>query len=179
MLVQKDELLKQFVTETDVFIKSKLLESLIRDAGMRVGDIAQSTNLKPSYLSHLRRIARIPDSVYDGYYNNLISASHLFILSRLKNDKDIVAAYEKILENNLSAVATEILIREKLYGIKKKGEYLSAEEKKRLVQHISDEYGGAELDIMQSRIKSKIMITLKGDLDKTGRALRKILEKLA
>ena len=174
----KQELLKRFINEKDIFVKAKLLESLIRDAGIRTGEIARQAGVKASYLSQLRRINRLPDEIADSYYAKLISASHLLILARLNSSESIKKAYEEILEQNLTAVDTEALVREKLYSIKKVGNYLTDEEKKAFVADFSARYPEGELSIMQTRIKSKLTVIIRGDLKKTGGLLRKILEKM-
>lgn len=175
---ERQELLKRFSNEKDVFLKTKLLESLIRSADMRVSEIAKQTGVSTAYISQIRRISRIPDVLADGYYSKLISASHLIIISRLKTESDMLKIYEEILSLGLSAVESEALVRENLYGIKKNGSYLSPEEKKENVTFLSNTYHDTELSIIQTRIKSKLIFTFKGDLAHTGKLVRKMLQKL-
>jgi len=175
---EKQDLLKRFSNEKDVFLKSKLLESLVRNADMRVTEIARQTGVTTAYVSQIRRIVRIPDVLSDGYYAKLISASHLIIISRLKTEVDMLKVYEEVLSSSLSAVETEALVREKMYGIKKNGSYLSPEEKKEQMTFFSNLYPDTELSVIQTRIKSKLIFTFKGDLAHTGKLVRKMLQKL-
>lgn len=175
---EKVALLTAFIEERDIFVKHKHLEKLIREYGMSPGQIARKTNLPPSYLSHLRRLKRIPDAVADGYYTSLISPSHIFILARLKKEPEIMQAYEEILSGNLTAVEAEALVREHLYKVDSKGDYMEVPEREKHSGQFAARYPTAELTLIQTRIKSKIIITIQGNLEKTGKILREILKKL-
>lgn len=88
------DLLDKFRTEQDIFRKYFFLEKLIREANMRVFAIAKHTGLTSSYLSQLRRVGKVPDMIRDSYYGQLLSASHLIIIARLKNKKQ-ASHYDK------------------------------------------------------------------------------------
>lgn len=113
--------------------------------------------------------------IVDGYYAEDISLSHLFVISRLKDPKKIIDVYEKVLGKNLTVLATEEIVREILYGIKTEGEALTREEKESYRQQLGKEI---KLKIIQTRIKSKLEIEVKGSLAKTTKILRTILTNL-
>lgn len=172
-----DSVSTQIKDSQDYFQKAKLLLFLKRDKGVRVSEIGKKIGLKPSYISHILRLNHLPELVKDGYYSKLISVSHLFIISRLKTHKQIIEVYEKILSDDLTTQKTESMVREILYQLKDRGEYLGKEER----DEFSKNYNGTDTihtQIIQSRLKGKLIIEIKGNLEKTSEELRKIMNLL-
>lgn len=173
---QVTELFNQFLQETDIFKKSQILLTLKRDKGVRVVDISKHLNMKPSYVSHILRLNKLPAMVVDGYYSKTLTPTHLYILARLQNEQQMNAAYEHVLANNLSVYDTEMLVRSVLYGIKNEGEYLSHDE----IRAFTALMGKLQIQakVIQSRIRSKCILEIKGDLLKTSVVLREIMRQL-
>jgi hypothetical protein len=171
---EEEKYVEQIKKETDVFIKARLLNLLKKEKGWRVIDLSQRLNLKPSYICHLLRLNRLPEIVVDGYYNKMISKSHLFVLSRLPSEKEMIKVYELILEKNLDVSKTEDLVREIVYQIKNEGDYLSLEEKEDLIKKIESLEENIKAKVIQTRVKGKLIIEIKGSLKKTSKILRKI-----
>ena len=168
-LDQSVALIKQ---EEDIIQKVKKLSELVKLDEVKLKDVAAKLGVQSSYVCHLLRLTRIPDAVIDGYYSNNISLSHLFIISRLKDPAVIINVYEKVLSDTLSVKKTEELVRNILYGVKTQGEYLSQEEKEIFKEKIKTLKKNINLDIIQTRIKSKIVLEFKGDLENTSKLLR-------
>jgi hypothetical protein len=171
---EEEKYVEQIKKETDVFIKARLLNLLKKEKGWRVIDLSKRLNLKPSYICHLLRLNRLPEIVVDGYYNKMISKSHLFVLSRLPSEKEMIKVYELILEKNLDVSKTEDLVREIVYQIKNEGDYLSLEEKEDLIKKIESLEENIKAKVIQTRVKGKLIIEIKGSLKKTSKILRKI-----
>ncbi len=171
-----ESLLNEIKETDDILYQAKVIDLLIRE-GIRQKEIAEVLSLKPSYLSHIRRLNKLPELILDGYYNHSLSKSHLFALSRLPAD-DAIEVYEKVLSQNLSVHATEKLVREKIYNFKDEGEYISEKEKKKLLEKLSKKFPSASFRIRQSRSNSLLEIKIKGNLKKSSSALRKIISKL-
>jgi hypothetical protein len=104
----------------------------------------------------------------------MISKSHLFVLSRLPSEKEMIKVYELILEKNLDVAKTEDLVREIVYQIKNEGDYLSLEEKEDLIKKIESLEENIDVKVIQTRVKAKLIIEIKGSLKKTSKILRKI-----
>lgn len=169
-----DSILTKIKFSQDFFEKATLLLLLKREKGMRVIEISRKLALKPAYISHLLRLNRLPDFTKDGYYSKLISISHLFIISRLKTAKQIMEVYEKVLADNLTTQQTEELVREILYQIKDRGEYLLSSEKENFTKSY-EKKDNVKARIIQSRLRGKIIIEIKGNLEKTSAELKKII----
>lgn len=177
MTQEIDSVLTQIKTSQDYFKKAKLLLFLKKDKQLPVNEMARHLELKPSYVSHILRLNRLPELVKDGYYSKLISLSHLFIISRLKSSKQMIDVYEKILADTLTTQQTETTVREMLYQIKDQGEYITKGE----VEEFSKTYNGSDdtqTKIIQSRLRGKLIVEIKGNLEKTSQELRKIMNLL-
>lgn len=144
---------------------------------MRIIDLAKRLGYTSSYICHLIRINRLPPLIIDGYYSKLITISHLFIISRIKEEKKLLNVYEKILISDFNILQTEEFVRRILYGVKTKGSYLSEEEKDSF-QHEFQKQNSMNLKIVQTRIKSRLTIEIKGGLDQTTEKLRMLIKKI-
>jgi len=169
-----EKYINQFKAEKDIFIKAKILYFLNKNKGIRIVDLAKIIGLKPAYICHFLRLTKLPEIVIDGYYGKMISASHLFIISRLKTKEAIIELYEKILEKNLTINETDNLVRELIYQVKNQGDYLSSEEKNRLIKAIESLANNVKVKLIQTRTKGKLIIEIKGNLKETTKILKKI-----
>lgn len=173
-----DKIIQQINQEKDIINKAKYLSFLVKDKQQRIIDLSKRLKLKSSYLCHLLRLNKLLPTIVDGYYSNLISISHLFVISRVKDKKKMLEVYEKILAKNLTVAQTEELVREINYNTKTKGKYLSPEEKLRYIDKFRSMWQNFKLKIIQTQIKGKIIFEKRGNLEETTAVLKEILEKL-
>ncbi len=171
-----DILLEQLKTETDLFKKAKLILSLKQHNKIPVVKISQELNLKPSYVSHILRLNKLPELIADGHYSGIISVSHLFIISRLNKEEDMIEVYEKVLADNLTALQTEELVRQKLYNLKNDGSYLDPSEIETFEKLMEEQE--FDVKVIQSRVKGKITLEIKGNLAKNSMKLRELMNLL-
>lgn len=161
-------------SESNPFSQAKLIKFLIHEKGLRLKDISLKLEKKEAYVCHLLRLLKLPEIVIDGYYSSLLSLSHLFIISRLHATELMAEVYEMVLAKSLTVSQTEEVVREKLYGIKTDGDYLTSG----VVDSLRPDNFIGEIRVLQSRIKSKIIIEIKGSLKDTAPRIKKILGKL-
>lgn len=171
-----NQIFDEVLNEKDIFRKAKLLNTLKKEKDVRVIDISKRLKIKPSYVSHILRLNKLPALVVDGYYNKTLTPTHLYILARLHKQEQMIAAYEHVLSNNLSVLETEILVRSVLYGIKHEGEYLNIDEI-RVFTELMKKFD-VEVKIVQSRIRAKCIIEIKGSLLKSSVKLREVMQLL-
>lgn len=172
-------LVKQIKENGDIFLKSRLLQYLRLEKNFRVIDLAKETGYSSSYICHLLRLKKVPEAVVDGYYSKAISSSHIFILSRLNDDKQMIELYEKILSNNLTVEQTENDVRDYLYKVKSVGDYVNRDDLKQLKSRIKEKYPGLDITVIQTRVRGKIILEIRGDLEKSSKIIKLILEKLS
>ncbi len=172
-----EEAINQIKTQTDIFIKAKLLDHL-KKKGVRVTDLAKMLSIKPSYICHILRLNLLPETLVDGYYSKLISLSHLFIISRIKDKNKAVEVYEKILVGSLTVGQTEELVREAIHNVTSEGNLLDKSEKKEFIERLASNNPDLKVNISQTRIRGRLMIEIKGNPTKSTRILRGLMKNL-
>ena len=170
-------LIEKVKNEQNPFEKARLILLLKNDRQIPLHTISEKTSIKPSYMSHILRLLRLPALIVDGYSSQLISISHLFIISRLHNDNDMIEVYEKVLTDNLTSQKTEELIREKLYGLKTVGEYLTKGEIDTFIKSLNLKEKKAK--IIQTRTKGKLVLEVEGNLIYTTKELQRLMHLLS
>lgn len=173
-----DAIVEQIKKEENFITKARLLRFLTVDKGLRIKDVSRMIGMKESYVCHILRLNKLGDMIVDGYYSKLISISHLFIISRLRSTEEIRLAYEKVISDNLTVLQTEELVREILYKTKTMGEHVPLEEIEKARKGIEDVFTGVTLKLIQTRIKSKIILEIKGSLADTTPLIREVIKKL-
>lgn len=153
----------------DPLSQAQLIVELKATTHIQNKHIAEALGMKPSNVSHLIRVTRLPEIVLDGYMSKQISFTHLILISRLKKHDEIVGLYEEILQKGYSALQTERRIREILYLVDTMGSYLNKDKIRSYENRISGSLGERVVtSIIQTRIKAKITIEMTGDLTKTS-----------
>lgn len=177
MQTEDNSVIEQIKQEDDPFKKGHLIESL-RKGGTRTKEIAAALGMQSSNVCHLLRILRLPGLIVDGYYSHLLSLSHLFIISRLKSQEQMILAYESILSKSLTAFQTEQLVREELFHVTTSGTRISSEELYTFAFQFHEAVPEATVSVIQTRVRGKITIEIKGNPDVSGPILQGIMEKL-
>lgn len=171
-----ESLLNQAKKETNPLILSKILHQLTKKEGVKLIEIAKFLNKNPAFLCHLIRLQKLPELIIDGYLSKLVSLSHLFVISRLNDEKEMIAVYEKVLGENLTVAETEELVRQRKYQLSSKGKYFSQKEILQLNQLLKQR--NISLKLTQTKIRSRLTITIKDNLEKSEKILKQILVRL-
>ncbi len=172
-------LIQQLKTEGDYFKKAQLVDVLRRQECLSVKEIASQIDKHPSYVSHLNRLLKLPSIVIDGYYSQQVALSHLIILSRLKEVEKMEDVYGEILAKGLTSAQTEDLIRLRNFNISSEQEKVSPDELHVLIQEVAEKLGDVDVKVVQTRIKGKITLELKGSSKQTTEFLRRVLQVLS
>jgi len=171
------KLYEDYKYEKNHFKKAEILRELSRDKDINLSEIGKNIGLSASYISHILRLLKLPELIVDGYYSNLVTITHLYIISRLLSEKDMIEVYEKVLTKNMTTLETDEIVRQKLYGVKSEGEYLTEEENKAYIDLLKNGFG-SEVKIVQSRVKTKLFLEFKGSLKETTQKLKSLLNRL-
>lgn len=164
-------------SEQDPVRKAQRLKRLRDDYDVTYSHIAQKLSVSPTYISNYLRLLRLPDLILDGYYAGNISLTHLCILARVKDQVQVVNLYEQVLARNMSALDLEEAVRNILYATVSEGESLAPSVKAALEKKIKKYEEDAMVKIIQTRIKAKLIIELKGNRTKTSDFLTRIAEE--
>lgn len=171
-------IIAELKAEKDIFKKAKLLHIFHTEKQIPIKDLARYLRLSSSYICHIMRLNRLPEMVIDGYYAKLVSLTHLFILSRVKNREQVMEIYEKLLTHNHTVQKLEETVREYLHNVKSEGSVLSSDKKQEYKDIIHKKIQNSEVSIVQTRIKSAVKITVKGSLMHTTAEIEKVLRKI-
>ncbi len=171
------ELFDKLNKEEDVLQKAKFVHQLRYDREVSIKRIARGIHKHPSYVSHLLRLSKIPQLVIDGYYGGQLSATHLMILSRLGTEEEIIDGYEQILKNDLTAGQTELLIRKFKYDVTDEGQAVDTRHLDQLEKELRDVLE-AKVHILQSRVRTKIVIEKRGNTKDTAKFIDTVAERL-
>lgn len=177
MRVNVEEVLKTIHEQSDPIVQAELIDKAV-NAGIRVVQIAHELDMSSSYVSHLRRLKKLPALIINGYYDKTISLSHLFILSRLATQEEMSLVYEEILTQNLSAFQSERRVFELTSGKKIAGKKLSKEWFTNLEKKITSIVPSATVSTIQTRRKGQITISFNGSLEQTSGVFEKIKNHL-
>lgn len=77
------DIVNKILSTQDVYKKAQYIDFLRTEKKVPLAEISRLIKLKPSYTAHILRLVKLPYIVIDGYYSKLVSATHLFIISRL------------------------------------------------------------------------------------------------
>lgn len=172
-------IIQQIKEEKDYFKKSQLLYMLQKERNLPIKYISELLQMKASYICHIIRLNKLPDLVIDAYYSNLLSISHLFVIARLKTESQMIDIYEKALSDNLSVYQTEGLVREALHNVTDDGgEHLSKDEISKFVSAVKNQSSSVAAQIVQTRIKGKVILEIKGNVKHTSMILRALMKKI-
>lgn len=165
--------LKTIQDVNDPFEKARAMKDSIYEVPVSLISLASHLGVSPTYISNYLRLLRVPAIVRDGYYGQLISLSHLFIIARVKDEADMIRLYERVLEQNLPTSKTEELVRDALHSIKSEGDHLSYDRQEAIIHSLKKISPALEVKIIQTRIRAKITISVKASLTKTTEVLNK------
>lgn len=169
------KIIQQIKEEPDFFNKAKLIQYISHEREVPIKDIASHLEMQSSYVCHIMRLNKLPPLIIDGYYSKLVSLSHLYIIARLKTQEDMIKAYETVLSDSLTALQTERLVREVLFSVSSVGEKLSREEIEVFTENVRKGKKAVSVSILQTRIKGRVAIEVKGNLEQTTQWIRQFI----
>ncbi len=164
--------------ESNVVTKAKLLRFLNKEKDLSIKDIAMHLTTSSASVCNIMRILKLPEIIVDGYYDKLISYTHLLIISRLNSPEEMIQTYEKVLSDSLTTIQTEEEVRHLLYNIKTQGDRLDENDTNILIERIHDIDPDINIKIIQTRISTKMILKIKGDLSKTSSILKKLTQRI-
>lgn len=177
MRVDIDSILQSISIETDPIVQSKLIINAVRE-GIRPVQIAKKLKRTPSHISHLIRLQKLPPVIINGFYDKTISLGHLFNISRLEKESDMMHIFENVLSKSISTNQTERLVS----SIISEDTSNDTKVKKEVRDHIVDFFSHIDKQITatihQTRRSARIEIQVNGKLSVTNEILNKIKSEL-
>ncbi|KXK07274.1 MAG: hypothetical protein UZ21_OP11001001135 [Microgenomates bacterium OLB22] len=181
----QEVLLKKITGEVDPIEKARLIQEAVLKYNVPKAKIADLLRVSRPYVSSLLRLLRLPELVIDGYYSGVITLSHLFVIGRLGDHDSMISLYEEILTNNVSSVDVDNLIRQRKHSVGSYPDRTDEKVKKALEEFFHAIDAEASITLIQTRIKGKLIVELRGDTQRTthffktvGHLLRPSLDSL-
>ncbi|MFC1653863.1 ParB/RepB/Spo0J family partition protein [Patescibacteria group bacterium] len=166
--------------------RAKAFERLMIEFNLGNNEIADRVSKSASYVSNSLRLLKLPDALKDGLLSGVITEGHARALSAIDHQKSMIEAYKIILRESGSVRMAEELARRfknqngqvQKSGSPKKTLIISKELDK-MKSDLTKSLGKkAKVILKQSRIETKIQITLKGGPEKVNERLKEIHQKL-
>jgi len=166
--------------------RAKAFERLLVEFSLTTNEVADRVSKSPSYVSNTLRLLKLPDALKDGLLSGVITEGHARALAAIEDTRTMIEAYKLILKESGSVRRAEELARRMkkqngqrvTAGVPGKKLILSEELDK--IQHDIFSYLGdaSNVKLKQSRVETKLMITIKGSPDKVKPTLDKLHKSL-
>jgi len=159
--------------------KALAYKRLIDEFGLGTNEVAKRVGKSAPTVSNTIRLLSLPDAIKDALVAGVITEGHVRPLISLGDPKLMIELFKKILRENSTVRQTEEMAR------KVKGETMSSEprtQKDRLWAPELDEMAKEmektcqlnKVSVFQSRSLSRIVITIKGDVEVTTPKIKEI-----
>ncbi|MBI4058686.1 ParB/RepB/Spo0J family partition protein [Candidatus Microgenomates bacterium] len=166
--------------------RAKGFERLMNEFGLHNTQIAQRIGKSTSYISNSLRLLSLPDALKDGLLQGLITEGHARALAAIEDPSLMIQAYKIVLREAASVRRTEELSRRMKTQM---GQAPSTpatpivnESFDKMEEDFKEMLGGkdkADVKLRRSRVQTRLIIILKGDVDATEPVLNKILHGIS
>jgi ParB family chromosome partitioning protein len=167
-----EKIIEKIKVESDIIKIARLLNYLVKDKQIRIVELAKIFKWKSSYICNVIRLLKLPEIVIDGYYSKQLSISHMIVISRLKDQNQMIDLYEKVLSGNLTVLKTEEIVRDMLYQISTDDSHISKDVIEKIKENFQKINPDLKVKVIQTRIRTKVILQLEGSTKKTNLFLK-------
>lgn len=168
--------------------RAKAFERLMSEFSLSSSEISERVSKSPAYVSNTLRLLKLPDALKDGLLSGVITEGHARALAAIDDTRTMIDAYKVILKESGSVRRAEELARRmkkqtgqnaKASGGAQKALILTEELDK--IQHNIRQFlgGTTKVSLKQSRIETKLQVTLKGSPEEVAPLLEKLHKSLS
>ncbi len=169
--------------------RARAFQRLIDEFNLTTGEIAQRIGKSASYVSNSLRLLSLPDAIKDGLLSGLITEGHARALAAITDPKLMIEAYKIVLRESASVRRAEDLARRMRKKIGKesrlKESHIVSEEIDKIRKEIEDILSisngqpvRTRVKLSRSRVETRLIISLFGDLNETEERLQRIYKAL-
>lgn len=154
---------------------------MMDEFGLGTAEISQRIGKSQSYVSNSLRLLTLPDALKDALLAGIVTEGHIRALAAIEEPNEMVEALRQVLREEGSVRRAEELARE--YKAKADiaprhvEERIHSEELVEIEKNLTSHLGG-KVKVSQSMREARMVIVLKGNIEKTGSLLRKIKDAL-
>lgn len=174
-------------TDLNPVDRAKAFERLVEEFDLSNAEIAARIGKSPAYVSNSFKLLTLPDALKDGLISGLITEGHARALSAIDDKQAMIDAYKIILKESGSVRRAEDLSRRmKAKTGQKPGAVANIQPK--IVSDEIDEMAAKmtqalgsnhSAKLIRSNRETRILITLKGNLESTESTLQKLVKAIA
>lgn len=161
--------------------RAKGFRRLMDEFTLHNTQIAQRIGKSSAYVSNTVRLLTLPDALKDGLLQGLISEGHARALAAIEDSQLMIEAYKIVLREAASVRRAEDLAR-RMKKREGKGPSTPAtpivsDDIDEMEENLEEALGGkdkARVKLRRSRVQTRLLVILKGDLDETSGMLDEI-----
>lgn len=154
---------------------------MMDEFGLGTAEISQRIGKSQSYVSNSLRLLTLPDALKDALLAGIVTEGHIRALAAIEDPNQMVEALRQILREEGSVRRAEELARQYKakadIAPKHSEERVHSEEIEKIEKELTSHLGG-KVKVTQSMREARMVIVLKGSIEKTGAVLRKINQTL-
>lgn len=162
--------------------RAQAFERLMDEFGLSATEIAKRIGKSDSYISNSLRLLSLPDAIKDGLISAAISEGHARAIAGLGDPRLMVEAYKTILSETASVRRAEDLARrlksERQKGQRSRVERIHSDELDAIAEDIAKVIQG-RVKITQSKVEARIVLVVRGSLEKTSETIKEIRKRVA
>lgn len=154
---------------------------MMDEFGLGTAEISQRIGKSQSYVSNSLRLLTLPDALKDALLAGIVTEGHIRALAAIEEPNQMVEALRQILREEGSVRRAEELARQykaKASVAPKHAEERVHSEELETIENALTTHLGGKVKVTQSSREARMVIVLKGSIEKTGAVLRKINQTL-
>lgn len=163
--------------------RAKGFRRLTDEFSLSTTQIAQRIGKSTAYISNSLRLLTLPDALKDGLLQGLIAEGHARALAAIEDTQLMIEAYKIVLREAASVRRAEDLARRIKTKVGQKAGVAStpiiSEDADRMQAEIEEALGGkgkAKVRLTRSRIQTRLLFVLQGNVDETDKVLQRIFK---
>ncbi len=151
---------------------------MMDEFALGTAEIAQRIGKSQAYVSNSLRLLTLPDALKDALLSGIVTEGHIRALAAIEDPNMMIEALRQILREGGSVRRAEELSREykvKVEGVTPKHDFerVHSDEMNSMEKSLAEKLG-AKIKIIQSMREAKIVIAVKGNVERTSEFLRKL-----
>lgn len=165
--------------------RAKGFKRLMDEFGLHNTQIAQRIGKSTAYVSNTLRLLILPDALKDGLLQGLITEGHARALAAVEDTGLMIEAYKIVLREAASVRRAEDLARRMKTRVGRlpstPATPIVSDEIDQMEKDLQQALGGrekAQVKLRRSRVQTRLLFVLKGDLGETNTPLKQIADGL-
>ncbi|MDP2860953.1 MAG: ParB/RepB/Spo0J family partition protein [bacterium] len=157
--------------------RAQAYKRLMEEFGMGNSEIAERVGKSPAYISNSLRLLTLPEALQDALLSGIVTEGHVRALAAIEDQGQMIEALKEIIKDNSSVRRAEELARIYKSRSNTQGqakEALIHTDEIVIIEKEIEKMLGAKAKILQSRIQTKVVILIKGEIAHTTEIIKRL-----